>query len=128
MNRFDTSEKHLQALHPGELDKEFLGDVADAVFVLMPQGQVDVEAVASLLSIHPARLRRKVKNVTGLTASNYFYVLRLRKVISMLDAWPRYTITQIGQMCGFADNAHFTHAFKRWMDTSPSSYVARGKG
>ena len=128
MNRFDTYEKHLQTQHPGELEKEFLDDVANAVYALMPQGQVDVDVVASLLSIHPARLRRKLKDITGLTASNYFYVLRLRKVLSLLDAWPRYTITQIGQMCGFADNAHFTHAFKRWLDTSPSSYVARGRG
>lgn len=127
MNKFETIEKHLKTLQPSELEQEFLAGVDDAVAALMPLGHLDVESVAASLSIHSACLRRKLKVITDLTASNYFNVLRFRKAVALLDLWPRYTITQIGQLCGFADNAHFTHAFHRWMDTSPSCYVAKGK-
>ena len=125
MSKYLTSESQLNCIHPTLLDKEFLDQTDAAIHTLMNTGYPDVESVASLLSIHSAKLRHRLKAITGMRAGEYICVVRMRHAISMLDEWPRYTITQTGQMCGFADNAHFNHAFHRWMNISPSEYVSR---
>ena len=40
---------------------------------------------------------------------------------------PQYTMNDIALRCGFADNAHFTHAFKRVFGTPPSDYVSKSQ-
>ena len=128
MSRYLTSESKLSSVHPTVLDSEFLDQTDDAIRALMYSGYPDVASVASHLSMHPAKLRRRLKAITGLRAGEYICVVRLRRALFMLDEWPRYTITQTGQLCGFADNAHFNHVFHRWMDMSPSDYVAGKTG
>ena len=128
MSKYLTSESQLNCIHPTLLDKEFLDQTDAAIHTLMNTGYPDVESVASHLSMHPSKLRRRLKAITGLRAGEYICVVRLRRALSMLDEWPRYTITQTGQLCGFADNAHFNHVFHRWMDMSPSDYVAGKTG
>ena len=35
----------------------------------------------------------------------------------------KYTVNEIAWRCGFADNAHFSHAFKRIFHITPSEYI-----
>lgn len=123
MSKYHICEEHLKGIKPTAADQTFLDSVEDAVVRLMADGHLDIEVVASELCVHPTKLRRRVKTITGLTAHTFIYIIRLRKAFSMLSCYPRFSFLQTSQACGFADNAHFTHAFQRWVGCSPREYL-----
>ncbi|MBR1545535.1 MAG: AraC family transcriptional regulator [Prevotella sp.] len=64
--------------------------------------------------------------VTGLTAANYILAVRMDEAKRLLAEYPKYNISEVAHRCGFADNAHFGHAFKRVFKTTPLEF-AKGK-
>ena len=85
--------------------------------------QVDTARVASELYMSMSQFRRKISAATGLTAANYILMIRMDEAKQLLDQYPKYTMSEIAQRCGFADSAHFTHAFKRLFGITPSDYT-----
>lgn len=69
----------------------------------------------------------KIQAATGLTAANYLLTVRMGEARQRLLQCPRLTINEVAEQCGFADNAHFTHAFKRIFGYTPSEYVVLKK-
>lgn len=87
------------------------------------QTQPDTAHVASELCMSPTSFRRKIQAATGLTAANYILAIRMDEAKRLLAEHRELTMNDIAQRCGFADNAHFTHAFKRVFGTTPSDYA-----
>ena len=79
--------------------------------------------VASELYMSMSQFRRKISAATGLTAANYILMIRMDEAKQLLDQYPKYTMSEIAQRCGFADSAHFTHVFKRLFGITPSDYT-----
>ena len=102
---------------------EFLSNTNAVIHQLMPDGQVDTARVASELCLSTSQFRRRISAVTGLTAANYILMIRMDEAKQLLDQYPKYTMSEIAQRCGFADSAHFTHAFKRIFSITPSEYT-----
>ena len=111
----------------GSSEKEFVADTHATILRLMPEGQVTVEKVASELSLSPSQFRRKIQAATGLSASDYMMSVRMEEARKLLAEYPKYTFNDIATRCGFADNAHFTHTFKRIYHTTPSEFISLPK-
>lgn len=69
-----------------------------------------------------------ISAATGLTAANYILMIRMDEAKQLLGQYPKHTMSEIAERCGFADSAHFTHAFKRVFGSTPSDYVQSVKG
>ncbi len=123
MNRFDTTEQLLNRLQLSTYEQELLARVEASVMKFMERGTPTVDAIAQELDMHPSKLRRHIKAATGIPASDFFNVVRLRHAMDMLRSYPRYTITDIAQTCGYADAPHFNHAFHRWIGMAPIKYI-----
>ena len=41
----------------------------------------------------------------------------------MLSDYPGVTIADVAERCGFSDNVHFSHAFRRYYHTTPSQWA-----
>ncbi len=104
---------------------EFLLQVNAVVNKLMENGQVDITSVASEMNLSPSQFRRRVSSYTELTPSNYIMTVRMMKAKELLEEYPKYNIAEIAVKCGFADNAHFAHNFKRLFGISPSQYIKK---
>ena len=129
-------EKFAQAMAEGsdhaddqlnETDREFLGKLTDLVYSLMGRGETDVETIASHLAMSGSVLRRKVVAITGQTPAAYIMQIRMSNAKRLLDAHPEWSISDVAMRCGFNDNTHFAHTFKKLYGVSPTQYAHRAK-
>ena len=110
-----------------EADSIFLGKVTDIVYAQMQKGNVDIDSVASTLCMTPSQFRRKFTTITGQTPAPYILKIRIANAQRLLDKHPEWTIAEVAEKCGFSDGAHFSHAFKKLTNLTPSQYVKRAR-
>ena len=108
-------------------DKKLLGQLSKVLQENMEKGKVDIKTLANQLSISTCQLNRRVKEATGQTTSDYVLSARLAVAKQLLAQFPEITIFETAQRCGFADTAHFSHAFKRKEGLSPTQFAFRLK-
>ncbi len=108
-------------------DAQFIGRLTDLVCSLMTRGQCDVDTVAQHLNMSAGQLRRKVGAITGKTPATYILQIRLTNAQRLLDKHPELTISDVAYRTGFSDVAHFSHAFQKAFDMSPSQWARRAK-
>ena len=122
-NKYEMLSECMQTPPRSDYAREFLAAVDRAVSDLMPTNKLAVEHVAAKLCISPSKLRRQLAFYARITPANYLMMLRMRKAVSLLEAYPKYPISDIASSCGFSDHAHFTHAFVRFFGKPPMQYV-----
>ena len=87
------------------------------------------EAIRAM-PFHYDYLRKLFKKEMGITPLEYMTGLRMKKAEMMLTAmWGSdYSVTEIGQLCGFEDALYFSRVFKKRFGCSPSAFAKnRGK-
>ena len=108
---------------PTSLDQQFLEKVDALIEELLPQGKANVESIAEGLILHPRTFHRKMVALTGASPSQYVMQRRMELACKLLKDYPRVTVAEVAEHCGFADSAHFIHAFRRFYDTTPLQYA-----
>jgi len=108
-------------------DAQFVGRLTDLVYSLMSRQQVDIETVASHMKVTTSHLRRKITALTGQTPAAYIMKIRLSNAKRLLDKHPDMPISEVAYRCGFSDQAHFSHAFQKAFNISPSQWQKRAK-
>lgn len=86
---------------------------------------LNVEKLGEEVGISRAHLHRKMKELTGLSPSDYIRNARLKYACELLKN-PDIDITQIAYTVGFASQPHFSTAFKRFTGMSPTDYRKNG--
>ena len=82
---------------------------------------LSLDELAGVLELSPSRFCKRFRNTTGI--SPYQYVLRQRISESMrFLSSGRLSIIEIAQTMGFADQSHFTKAFKKITATTPKQF------
>ncbi len=79
--------------------------------------------VARACGVHPVHLARVFRQYVGVSPSDYHRTRRLLHARSLLQGTQR-SLSDIALHCGFADQAHFTHAFRRAFGVTPHAYRA----
>ena len=101
---------------------EFLERMKTNVHSLMADGVTDVDSVAARLFLSPSQLRRKLQAITGTTPAQYILDIRLAEACRLLHERPTLSLAEVAERCGFADQSHFNHAFRRRFGTTPRAY------
>lgn len=108
--------------------EEFVARTEAIVRSLMPAGKTDLESIASELCMTPSQLRRKLSAITGITPGQFVLSIRMAEACRLLLEHPSYSLASVAERCGFADQSHFSHAFRRQFGMTPSQWAAeRGK-
>lgn len=87
----------------------------------------NVERLAEEVGISRAQLHRKMKEITGVTTSDFIRNLRLEQGAKLLREG-NVNVTQVTYAVGFNNQTHFSSIFKKHFGVSPTAYAQQHKG
>lgn len=85
---------------------------------------LNVEMLGQSIGISRVQLHRKLKELIGMTPSDFIRNIRLKRACKLLQK-PDVEVTQVAYSVGFSSQPHFSTAFKRYTGYSPSEYKQR---
>ena len=84
-----------------------------------------IETLTHEVGISRAQLHRKMKEMTGLSASEFVRNLRLEQAARLIRE-RKVNITQVAYAVGFNNQAHFSTVFKKFFGMTPTEYAEKG--
>lgn len=85
---------------------------------------INVKDMADQLGISPSHFAREFKRSTGMTPIGFLMDLRLTKASNLIGQG--MALCDVAQECGFADQSHFSNAFKSKFGFPPSKLKRGG--
>ena len=82
----------------------------------------NVDMLTAEVGISRAQLHRKMKDMTGIPASEFIRNIRLEQAARLLKE-QKINITQVAYTVGFSNLAHFSTVFRKHFGISPKEYV-----
>ena len=111
------SNKGAPQLSP--LDQEFIKRLNRLIEEHIMQADIDMAFVTDKMAMSHSTFYRKVKALTGMTATEYIRKRRLRHCYRLLESGD-YNVNQAAMMTGFNQMAHFRETFKKEFGILPS--------
>jgi len=91
-------------------------------------GYLSVGEVAREMGVSYKWLYRIFVDELGITPKAYQRIIRFDRACLMLDRYRDSNETDIAHQCGYYDQAHFIHEFKKIMKLSPREYMRKRQG
>ena len=101
---------------------QWLGDAVDLLRARAPE-TASLSELADAVGVHPVHLARSFRARFGVSVGEYARTLRLEWAAQRL-AHEDAPLAEIAAGAGFADQSHFTRAFRRHAGTTPGRYRA----
>ena len=105
-------------------DKEFIEKAIKIIEFNITDSDFSIEKFSELMHISRVQLHRKLKALTGKSASEFLRYLRLNKAAEMIKE-NKENITAIAYEVGFNNLSYFARCFHRQFGLSPSQYVSQ---
>ena len=109
-----------------EQDNKFLKKFIDIIETNIDQSEMDVNYIATELSISRSKLYTKIKTLTDKSIVEFILNYRLRKAARLIieeDMTMREIMTQIG----IESQPYFTNAFKKEFGQTPTAFAMKHK-
>ena len=100
-------------------DKQFLSKLTDVINASISKGDIDVEQVAAQMHVTSTTLNRRLSKTLSVTPKAYIQQVRMHKAKYLLQNYRDITISEVTEMCGYAQVPNFTRAFTRYFGISP---------
>ena len=81
-----------------------------------------VDVITKEVGISRAQLHRKMKEMTGLSISDFIRNIRLEQAVRLLKE-QKANVTQVAYTVGFSNLAHFSSVFRKQFGVSPTDYI-----
>jgi YesN/AraC family two-component response regulator len=101
------------------IDEKFLNKVLEVVEAHFPEEEFSIEGFGEEVGMSRVQLHRKLKALTGKSASLYLRSVRLSKAKEMIEE-KKGSISEIAYSVGFSSPAYFTACFKEEFGYPPS--------
>jgi len=105
-----------------ELDKKFLENIIEYIDKNVSNENISVENLATHLLMSRTNVYRKIKAITGQTATDFIKLIRLKMAVKLLENG-QYNISEIAFKTGFTSPGYFAKCFKDQYDKSPSEFI-----
>ena len=106
------------------LDEKFLTKVQDVLQKNLVDPTFKVTEFSEAVGMSRMQLHRKLKALTGLTASEFIRSQRLKLAAELLKT-SDINISEVGYSVGFNDHSYFTKCFKEVYNCTPTAFAKR---
>lgn len=107
-------------------DRQFVTSVTEFLTSHMRESRVPVDELAHFLNMSRTSFYNRMKEVTGLSPSDFIKQLRIRQALKIIES-EECSITDIAYRTGFSDPKYFAKCFKNEMGMTPTQYIAERK-
>lgn len=104
------------------LDEEFLKKVQQVLKDKLVESSFNVEDFSKAVGMSRMQLHRKIKALTGLSASEFVRSQRLKLAADLLKT-SDINISQVGYSVGFNDHSYFAKTFKEAYNCTPTEFA-----
>ncbi|MFK7774534.1 MAG: ATP-binding protein [Saprospiraceae bacterium] len=112
----NVSDKQIEQV---ETVDPFMQKVLDVIEENYKDENFSVEKMAEALFLSRVQLFRKIKSITGSSASKMINEFRLKKARKLLQESGK-SVSEVTYLVGFADPSYFGKAYKQYFSVSPS--------
>ena len=113
-----------------DTDVVFFNEINKLIDSNLISGEVSTSYLADKMSTSVSTLNRRLKNMSGLTATTYIRNRRMLMAKRLLETTDQ-PVSEIEVQCGFNTSGHFSRVFKAETGLSPVDYrlnlKAKGK-
>lgn len=102
-------------------DEQLLERIIKVINIHIDDPQLNVEKLSLEVGVSRAHLHRKMKDLIGMTPSDYIRNIRIRRACIYLRKRD-LEVTQAAYKVGFTSQSHFSTHFKRYTGFTPSEY------
>jgi YesN/AraC family two-component response regulator len=125
--KFSGAQQQTDKLEQPEVkgnDEMLMERVMKAVNKNLDDSDFNVETLCQEVGISRAQLHRKMKELTGLSTSEFIRNIRLEQAARLLKE-KKINVTQVAYTVGFSNLAHFSTIFRKHFGVAPSEYAAK---
>jgi len=108
------------------VDEQFLERLQKVLDNKLLESSFSIENFSKAVGMSRMQLHRKLKALTGLSASEFIRSQRLKLAAQLLKK-SEINVSQVGYSVGFNDHAYFSKCFKEMYHCTPSEYVKFSK-
>lgn len=112
---------NLSMLEFPSIDEQFLNNAIKIIEENLLEPSFDVLIFSEKLNMSKSSLYRKLKNMTGLSASDFIRNIRLKRACVLLKS-KTASISEVAYSVGFSDPKYFSLCFKNEFNMTPSEY------
>lgn len=105
-------------------DEALMDRIMKVINKNMGNSDFNVDMLSEEVGISRAQLHRKMKELTGIPASEFLRNIRLEQAARLLRE-RRINVTQVAYAVGFSNLAHFSTVFRKHFGMSPTEYTER---
>lgn len=107
-------------------DKQLMDRIMQSINKNLDNSDYTVETMSADAGLSRSQLHRKMKELTGLSPSEFLRNLRLEQAARLLRE-RKANVSQVAYAVGFSTLGNFSKAFKQHFGVSPTEYAAQGK-
>ena len=125
--KFSGAQQQAELLEQPEVkgnDELLMERIMKAVNKNLSNSDFNVDMLTQEVGISRAQLHRKMKELTGISTSEFIRNIRLEQAARLLKE-QKVNITQVAYAVGFSNLAHFSTVFRKHFGVSPSEYAER---
>ena len=105
-----------------ELDLKLMAEMKEIIEQNIANCDFTIDTLAYELRVSRTTLYNKIKGLTGNNPSDFIRTCRISRAKTLLHEH-RYTIAEVTELVGFADQKHFREVFKKAVGMTPSEYA-----
>ncbi len=105
-------------------DEQLMERIMKVVNKNLSNSDFNVDMLTQEVGISRAQLHRKMKELTGISTSEFIRNIRLEQAARLLKE-QKINVTQVAYTVGFSNLAHFSTIFRKHFGVSPSEYAER---
>lgn len=104
------------------LDKKFMDNIIEYIDENLSDSNITVENLAAHVLMSRSNVYRKIKALTGQSATEFIRFARLKKAVQLLEKGQN-NISEIAYKVGFSSPGYFAKCFKDQYGKSPSDFI-----
>ncbi len=106
------------------VDEKLIKRTIDFINENMTESGLTIEKIAEEVGLSRVHFYRKIKAITGLSASDFLRKLRMERAAELLKT-NKFNVSEVRNLVGISDADYFRNCFKKYYNTTPREFQDR---